>query len=277
METIRTNALEYEPNTIDYKLKGHFIDKILLLMHRLRRRYSKIDDFDWRRYGILYGAQQDKNRKFYTMDISKVGFRVVNGKIYTIADSKPIHLTVRCVWEAILNLPQFTSVLEIGTGDGHFIVGLKHLIGDSASFSATDLSESQLRLFEISFPKAFVDIQPDVLDITKNSVEHEKRADVVFASTVLMHIQRPDAYQNGLRNLLLSGSRFVVLMDNWNSHDYFGDLTQLIGHNVQFKDAKLYTYDSSANIAIIVTKEGEILNYPYKPLCNKEILTKYLP
>jgi len=109
-----------------------------------------------------------------------------------------------------------------------------------------------------------------VLDLTKNGIPEAEKPDVVLASIVLMHILRPEAYQRALHNLLQSGRKYIVLMDNWNAHDYFSDLNKLVNK------ANLYIYDSGANIAIIINLTNEILDFPYQPLNNSAVLGKYI-
>jgi len=70
--------------------------------------------------------------------------------------------------------------------------------------------------------------------------------------------------------LLQSGKKYIVLMDNWNAHDYFSDLNKLI------HKGNLYIYDSGANISIIISLQDEILNLPYQPLIKSSALEKYI-
>jgi hypothetical protein len=141
----------------------------------------------------------------------------------------------------------------------------KHII-----FSGYDISERQLLFFKEQYPDVYNEITTSVLDLTEAYIPQSVTPDVALASTVLMHIQRPDAYQRSLHNLLLSSRKYVVLMDNWNMHDYFKDLTANLGKS------KLYYYDSGANIAIVISLQGETLNPPYQPLNKSSLLGKYL-
>ena len=201
----------------------------------------------------------------------------MSGKVYLLGDCKPLHPVHRCVWEAISNLPGIDSVAEIGTGAGYLIVGLRELLGQSVRLSASDLNPKQLEYFGELYPDVFRKIPTGVLDITQSAIQGEERPDVVFACTVLMHIQRPEAYQTALRNLLLSGTRFAVLMDNWDAHDYFPDLTRLIDHDEELRGSRLYTYDSGASIVVVVSlQKGTVLEPPfYQPMTNGTILKKY--
>ena len=90
-----------------------------------------------------------------------------------------------------------------------------------------------------------------------------------------MHIQRPEEYRAALRNFLLSAGQFAVLMDNWRTHDYFGDLAALTRAGGEFEGCQMYFYDSGANIAIVISLKGTQLNVPYQPLIHPASLEKY--
>jgi len=271
---MKTNAIEYDAEVVSPSCKDSFFTKFYKRIHR--KKYLNImDDYDWDSYHPIYRKQYLNTRLFYTIDLRKVDFKIIDGKIYLIGCSKPIHYTHRCVWEAIYNLPKIKSISEIGTGCGFFITGLKAMFGSSVVLSASDVNPEQLEFFRTLFPDVFKEIDTYVLDITYKAIEPEKRPDVVFASTVLMHI-KGQAYYDGLRNFLLSGSRFAVLMDNWNSHDYFSDLTELIKNNEEsIERMKLYTYDSGANVAVVISLKGETLSQAYRPLISNSALKKY--
>lgn len=235
-----------------------------------------MDDFNWKTYNTQYREQFiNVNKRFFTIDFRDVDFNLINGKIYLIGDSKPLNLTHRCVWEALCNLPEIKSVSELGTGAGYLVAGLKCLLGESVELSASDLEKRQLEFFRELYPDIFNELDVYLLDITKKAIEPAKRPEVVFASTVLMHIKRQGAYENGLKNILRSCTRFAVIMDNWKTHDYYSDLDRLMRTSDEFKKMEMYVYDSSANVAVVISKNGEVLKSPYKRLTNELILYKY--
>jgi hypothetical protein len=59
-------------------------------------------------------------------------------------------------------------------------------------------------------------------------------------------------------------------MDNYNSHDYFRDLTG------QFGRFRYYSYDSGAAIAIVVDLANAGLPAPYTPLTESRQLGSYI-
>jgi hypothetical protein len=132
----------------------------------------------------------------------------------------------------------------------------------------------QIKLFQELFPEVFCETTTGIMDLTEVSIKEAPLPDLVYAITVLMHIQRPDAYRNALRNLLASARHFVLLLDNWNAHDYYADLLADTAHDPAIQ---LYTYDSGANIAVIVALGGRTLDAPYVPLTDPAALRRYLP
>jgi hypothetical protein len=266
----RTNArafLNGEPPKFDLPLGYKIRTKLRSLMKPWRRK----DDFEWDLYNTYYRAETSWNRKFFTENLDAIDFKFIDGRIFILGDCKPLNLSWRCVYESVYNLQPITSFAEIGTGGGRFIANLRIILGDHVRFSAYDISERQLMFFKEEYPEVYRETAVGVLDLTKDSIPNDAAPDVVLASTVLMHIQRPEAYLKALQNLLRSARRYVVLMDNWNTHDYFRDLTRLIDK----KD--LYLYDSGANTALIISLAGEALAAPYEPLISSDSLGKYFP
>jgi len=105
MTKIKTNAAQYLDaiNHIPMKLPLNW--KIAHKVKRIRKLFGRIDDFDWENYNTHYRAEFEWNARFFTMDFDQVDFKIIDGRIYLLGDCKPIHLTHRCVWESIINLP----------------------------------------------------------------------------------------------------------------------------------------------------------------------------
>jgi len=270
---IRTNACEYsrvyEGAAPRISLWLHIRAKV----HSLKRWFSPIDDFNWDDYPAHYRAENEFNRRFFTDDLRDVEFLFTNGKLYLLADCKPLNQTHRCVYEAICNLPGIRSIAEIGVGGGRYLANLRLLMGKDVALSGYDRAPLQIKFFEELFPEVFRETTTGVMDLTEASIKEESVPDLVYAVTVLMHIQRPDAYRNALSNLLASGRHFVLLLDHWNAHDYFTDLTAYAASD---PSARLYTYDSGANIAVVVARNGRTLDTPYVPLTDPAALQRYL-
>lgn len=269
MIEIKTNAREFLSGQGE-QLELPFNYKVRSKIYSLFRRFISMDEFEWALYNIHYRAEIAWNNRFFTEDLSTIDYKFVEGKLYILGDCKPVNLTCRCVYEAVYNLPSVTSFAEIGVGGGRFTANLQTMLGEHVRFSAYDLSGKQLLFFQEQYPDAYSKTNVGVLDLTKNSIPEAEKPDVVLASTVLMHILRPEAYQRALHNLLQSGRKYIVLMDNWNAHDYFSDLNKMV------HKGNLYIYDSGANISIIISLQDEIMNLPYLPLNKSSSLGKYI-
>ena len=239
----------------------------------LRRRLWRLDDFDWRYYPTHYRAEVAANQKLFAEDLADIDVRVIDGKIYTRGHNKPLHPTHLCVWECILNLHP-GSVAEIGMGGGRFLAGLRELLGKETPLSGYDVSVAQLAFFKELYPRVAAEILTAILDITEEPIPDFKRPDLVLASTVLMHIQRPPAYERALGNLLDSAVRYVVIMDNYSRHAYFDDLTRVC--KGRDPSPLLYRYDTGRACAIVVALTGESLGAPFDPLIEPGQLTTYL-
>lgn len=267
-----TNAVEYARIYKDATPQISMGLRVKSRLRSLRRWIRPIDDFDWNAYPAHYRAEHEFNRRFFTDDLREVDFVFSNGKLYLLADCKPLNPTHRCLLEAIGNLPAADSIAEVGVGGGRYLANLNAILGDRVRLSGYDRSPQQLAFFKELFPEIFRQAKTSVMDLTEGPIAAADLPDIVYASTVLMHIKRPDAYEAALKNLLASARKFVVLMDNWGSHDYFQDLQrQTINH----PGMRLYTYDSGANIAVVVAIGGLTLGAPYVPLNDAAALTRY--
>ena len=280
MNVIKTNARAFDqvylnaPSKQENKLRG-FFEATLRRIKRYVLRIN-IDDYNWSTYSDnYYGPEQHREQLCYTTSVDELEFIFQNKKLYTISDGKPIHYVHRSVYETVCNLPSFRSVAEIGFGNGKHLVNLNYLLDSNIKFHGYDISQKQIKLFNETFIKEGKQIQTGVLDITKNSILKEMLPEVVFACTVLMHIKRPDAYIAGLRNFLLSASRFAVIVDYMGSHDYFNDLTTVTSSNKDLQKSTFYYHDTGAYISIVISLKGEELSVPYKLLDNRMVLKKY--
>ena len=241
-------------------------------VRRLARPLVRMDDFDWRHYHEHYRAEFASSAKLYTHDLSVVDVRIIDGRLYMLADTKPLHPNHRCLWEAIVNLPNIASVAEVGVGGGYLLAGVGKLLGPDIRLSGYDLSAEQLRVFSELMPEVYKQVAPSILDITEGPISSDARPDVVYAHTVLMHIQRPDAYGRALANLLASGTRYAVILDHWVRHEYAHDLTIA----AQGGQHRLYYYDSGSRIALVLARASEELGPPYQLFQEKSgVLEKY--
>lgn len=224
-------------------------------LHWLKRKMLGGDEYDWKLYNDRYRAEVEHGRRFYTDDIGTVPFTVANGKLFLVSDALPMHPVQRCMLEAIINLHP-KSVSEIGCGGGKFLAALREIMGPDVALGGYDISDQQLAFFRDLYPKAASTTRLEIKDITKTGIEDECQPEVLFAATVLMHIQRPDAYLAALKNILDSAKKAVVIIDNYTKHDYFGDLTRE-AKDRGLTDA-LWLYDTGNAKAIVFSLRGAL-------------------
>jgi hypothetical protein len=240
--------------------------------HALRRQ---VDDYDWTTYDQFYGPENEAEAQFYTYDLSEVDFEILSGRIFTVADAKPINPWNRVLLETIINLPQVTSVHEIGSGGGKLVVNLAKLLSSRVVHGASDIGLGQLSLFARNWPEEYRVLAPFVHDITASPLPEAARADVVFTATVLMHIKRPDAYRAALGNMMLSARRYVVILENWATHDYVEDLNEVMRAGLGRTDFGLFCYDSGAAMALVASLDGQDLPGCYQRVEQTTELRRY--
>jgi hypothetical protein len=276
MRIPRTNALSFVVNVAAARHPPVFTRarfRVRAIARRLLARPA--DDYDWATYHEFYGPENESEAKVFTYNLDDVEHRVIDGRLYTIADAKPIAFPHRAVFEAILGLPEVHSVHEVGAGGGKLIVNLGKLLGDSCALGASDIGQGQLRLFEGNWPKEHRHIKPFVHDVTVAPLPESARADVVYTATVLMHIQRKDSYENALANLLTSARKYLVLVENWDRHDYVTDMLAVAAREPSLGPIRLGLFDSGAATAMVVARGDATLGEAYGPLQRTQELCKY--
>ncbi|MBI5100214.1 MAG: class I SAM-dependent methyltransferase [Nitrospirae bacterium] len=276
MEIPKSNGREFTPNLEEITKKPLSV-KVSGFITRFKRHILKmqVDDDNWETYSKAYGPENEAESFYYTFDLGKIDHKIIEGNIYILGDCKPLQFSNRAIIEAVINLPDIFSIAEVGAGNGKLIVNIKRILGSKIGYSASDIAQCQLDLFKQTFPKDFDEIRPYVLDITKEPLPLKEKTDVVFAATVLMHIKRDIEYNKALLNLLFSANKFVVIIDNWKSHDYYEDISNIITNTPRLSIATIYKYDSGSNICIIVALAGDKLPSRYTEMHNGAELIKY--
>lgn len=238
-------------------------------LRRLVRPFRAMDDFDWRRYHLHYRAEYAESNLLHTHDLAEAGARLENGRLVLPPGARPAHPNHACLWEVIARLPCVRSVAEFGVGGGYLLAGVGHLLPD-VRLSGYDISPEQLRVFAELLPAAYARVRPQLLDVTVSPIPAAERPDLVYAHTVLMHIQRPNAYRRGLANLITSARRYALIIDNWTRHDYAEDVPRA----ARDAGANVYVYDSGRQVAMVVAREP--LDAPFVPLTDDPAaLTRY--
>lgn len=272
--TARTNALTFRPN-LEGIVPPSWPVRFSSYLHRVKRHVLReVDDFDWSTYEQHYGPQNEIEAKNFSYDLADIDYHVASGRIFTVADAKPVHPLHRALFEAILNLPPLDSLHEIGTGGGKLIVNLGYLLGPGPVRGASDIGSGQLALFERRWPDAWRTVKPFIHDITESPLPTSTRADLVLVATVLMHIKRREAYHSALKNLLRSANKYLVLAENWGAHDYVEELRRVAREQVSHK-VSFYCYDSGAAVTLVVPLTEEKLPECFESIDCTAALRRY--
>lgn len=254
MQPPKTNARNYFPVLGKPKRPNWLV--IVKSYHRRASRHilrREVDDYDWNTYAQFAGPENVIEEKHYTYDLAEIDYRLLDGRIYTIADAKPVHPAHRAIWESLANLPEIASVHEVGVGGGKLIVNLGKLLGSRVTLGASDIGRGQLALFERRWPAEYRAMGPFLHDITESPLPERARADAVYTVTVLMHIKRRQAYHAALDHLFVSARKYLLFIENWGAHDYLNDIREALRRRVKAGPAHLYVYDSGATVALLVT------------------------
>ncbi|MCK5149950.1 class I SAM-dependent methyltransferase [Candidatus Pacearchaeota archaeon] len=237
----------------------NFLKKIIYNLCLLRNKLIEKDDFNWSRYHKNYENQINECEKVNTLKLSKEDFNLVNGKLEIKDLSPPIHPNHELLYKIIYDL-QPNSILEIGCGNGDHLLNLKKIMpSNKIKWFGCDLLEKQLSFLNRRNPSLKETSKIFVHDITVSQIPREilklDKLDLIYTQTVIMHIQKNNNHLKALRNLFYSSNNYIVLMENWTRHNFYGDLLK-ISKEETFPWEKLYFYkvNSGKRVALVLSK-----------------------
>jgi SAM-dependent methyltransferase len=160
------------------------------------------------------------------------------------------------------------TVIDVGCGDGQFLLKLFLSFGDRYSYSGGDISDEALQMvLQYDFIKDVC-----VLDVTNKDTMPNKTYSAVIASEVLEHIED---WQSALQNLAglvcPDGYIFITvpaLMRHWGSHDVFAH------HFRRFEIGEIESSLQSLNFQVL---ESLCWGWPIYDLYYRFILNKSAP
>jgi hypothetical protein len=245
--------------------------RISRLFRRALRRIQNRDDFDWSSYTTIYSEALDQHGNEITLILAESSYAIENDRLRLNEGLRPLHPNHRLIYETAYRLNP-GSVLEVGFGAGYHLVNLGRLLPQSEVYGC-DLLESQLQLALSRYPELSARAHLVVQDITKAPPPVE--AELVFTQTVVMHIQKDQRHLAALRNIFRASSRYILLMENWRSHNFFADITR-ISREADFPWQSLYMYfiDDMEHQILLVLSNTEIEGF--EPLTTNQQLLKYL-
>lgn len=181
------------------------------------------DDFDWDRYHIEYGAQIAGLDQELTLRMRVGDASVEGGRIHLKRKGLSLHPNHLALYEAICLLNP-ASVIEAGCGGGDHLWNLSVLL-PACDLRGIDRSSGQLALLRRRNPELADHVRE--VDLTLPHPGDIPAADVVFSQAVLMHIQTGNGHRVALWNLFSLASKQVLLMENWDRHEFVRDILSL--------------------------------------------------
>lgn len=186
-------------------------------------REAEVDDFDWSRYHLEYGAQicdLDEQLMLRLDDASIC--ESTAGRMPS--PSAPLHSNHRLIYEFACAL-QPKSILELGCGGGDHLANLSLLL-PHCDIKGIDRSSGQLALLARRNPQ--VSDGTSHFDLTLPLPESVNGAEFVFTQAVIMHIQTGNGHRVALWNALNRTSSWLLLVENWGRHDFVRDIRLLV-------------------------------------------------
>ncbi len=196
------------------------------------------DDFNWSIYHLHYRGEVELGAKENTQTLRDGDYEFLNGELVkTNKDILPLPANHRLPYETILQLnPE--SVFELGVGNGMLLNNIQTLSSE-IKLSGIDLSEKQLEFLRESYPNLRADVRQ--YDATVPFDDSFQKVDLAYTHAVIMHIKTDDSHLVVLANLFNISQKYVVLMENWQAHEFLKDVRYLFNKKLISWD-KLYVY-----------------------------------
>ena len=203
--------------------KEYFIQGILKYFNRIFHRDANMDDFDWQRYPYHYQAELAEIKKSYTQVLTSGDYVFSGGVLSLQKNILPLHSNARLLYETILQLSP-SSILEVGCGGGDHLFNLSTLAPNIHLYGC-DRSMEQLSFLHKRHPELKAAIEQ--LDITLPYSSKWPIVDLCFSQAVIMHIHTGDNHLVALSNLFKTAKKYVVLMENWKSHNFMESIRNI--------------------------------------------------
>jgi SAM-dependent methyltransferase len=249
-------------------VRRHIPQGVVDQLHSIKLRIQNKDDFEWQRYSDEYAAQQSTQGSKYTLVLPEGKYSVANGKLVLDPSILPLHPLHKLLYETIYGLKP-SSILEVGCGWGDSLANIQKLLPETR-ISGCDLLEDQIKMLHSRHPNL-----RDVFvhDITTSPPKRE--VELVYTNAVIMHIHRDNHHLNALGNMFHVSKKYIVLMENWSSHNFYRDIMKISkAPDFPWKSLHLYKNDDGKRAGLMVISNSSLEEYE-KLHGNKELL-KYL-
>ncbi|MBU0533507.1 MAG: class I SAM-dependent methyltransferase [Candidatus Omnitrophica bacterium] len=248
--------------------KEYFIQKVLKYFNRIFRRDANMDDFDWQRYPEHYQAELADIKKSHTQVLTSGDYVFSEGALSLQKDILPLHSNARLLYETILQLSP-DSLLEVGCGGGDHLSNLSTLSPNIRLYGC-DRSIEQLSFLHKRHPNLKADIGQ--LDITLPYSSQWPVVDLCFSHAVIMRIHTDDNHLVALSNLFKTAKKYVVLMENWRSHDFMESIRNIFEKQMIPWDNLFFYYRISPELNKPHIMIVSPLKLNYEPLKKYDIL-----
>lgn len=210
------------------------------LIHKISKklRSKNIDDFNWKYYSSIYKVELKYSSTQHT--------RILNLNDYLFKDMNlikknkkllPLHPNCKLLYETILQLnPE--SIFELGCGGGDNLANINTL-NEKINLYGVDISKEQISLLHKRHPN--LNSWISMVDAKKKFPKYITKVNLAFTQAVIMHIHDNDGHIMALQNLFSTANNFVVLMENWRSHDFVADIKNMHQQG-KIKWPNLYLY-----------------------------------
>lgn len=222
-----------------------------------KRRKFYDDDFDWESYTAdsyerrLVGVVEKQNQA--VAEAGELRFDAQTGCV--IKTGRPLHPNQHLIYEAIGQL-QPKSVHEVGCGAGDHLSNAIPLYTD-IKFSGSDRGVSQLELARSRH--ASLKDNLGLQDITMSFSKHWPQTDMVYSQAVLMHIHTAVSHFVALTNMVNMSKRYVLLMENYQCHNFVEDIIGLRdGGHFDWDDTFIYRFDGSTGARAILLSRDKL-------------------
>ncbi|MEY8840370.1 hypothetical protein AB9K41_15220, partial [Cribrihabitans sp. XS_ASV171] len=169
----------------------------------------------------------------------------------------PIHPNQQLILEAIGRLEP-ASVHEAGCGGGDHLANAMTLFPEIA-MTGGDRGRSQLMLALKRHPE--LSGRVGVQDLTMPFSRQWPRAELVYTQAVLMHIHTAVSHMVALSNLFRQATRWVLLVENVQCHNFVRDLRALeAGGHLDWDALHLYRFDGSGGARAILAAQVPVEN-----------------
>ena len=223
------------------------------LFYKNRKYYD--DDFDWDNYTADSYERRVKgdieSKHLANAGQEDMSFDPATGTVSLRAGS--LHENHLLILEAIGRL-QPATVHEVGCGGGDHVAHADKLYPD-IRVTGSDRGASQLDLAKRRHPELADKI--GLQDITMPFSSKWPEAELVYSQAVLMHIHTAVSHFVGLSNMTRMASKYVLLMENYQCHNFVADIKALWdGGHIPWESLYIHRIDGSTGArAILLSKE----------------------